>query len=75
MTLLSRDFFAMATVANLVAWPLAYYATRAWLDDLQADWPLFVVFGVIVSVAALGTVMSQSKRAADRDTVEALASD
>ena len=65
----------MATVANLVAWPLAYYATRAWLDDLQADWTLFVVFGVIVSVAALGTVMSQSKRAADRDPVEALASD
>ena len=30
--LLSREFLGLIVLANIIAWPLAYYGARSWLD-------------------------------------------
>lgn len=65
--LLVGQFLRPVLIANLVAWPLAYFAMRTWLagfEDAIALSPLFFIGASIVAVAvAVLTVLGQSLRA------------
>ncbi|MXO64791.1 ABC transporter permease [Altericroceibacterium endophyticum] len=65
--LLVGQFMRPVLIANLIAWPLAYFAMRTWLagfDDRIALSPLYFVGASLVAIAiAVLTVLGQSLRA------------
>lgn len=74
--LLSSQFLRLVLLANLVAWPVAYYLMHLWLDgfayriDLEF-WP-FIIAGAAALIIAIATVSSQALRAANANPVESL---
>jgi len=73
---LSKEFTAGVAAANLIAWPLAYFALRQWLQGYAARAPLnpwmFLAAGAAALVVAVLTVSGQSIRAARRNPVESI---
>ena len=74
--LLSEDFLKLVLLANLLAWPLAYWGIRKWLEDYAFDFQvnawLFIVPAVVVLLIALLTVGYQTWRASRQNPVKAL---
>jgi len=74
--LLSRDFTKWVMVANLIAWPVAYYAMRQWLQGfayrIPLPWWVFGLSALLALAIALLTVSYQSVRAAVSNPVDAL---
>ncbi|MCG3156379.1 MAG: hypothetical protein DKINENOH_03003 [bacterium] len=74
--LLSKEFLRLIALANLVAWPIAWYAMDRWLRDFAyrttMDWQLFVFAGGLVLLIALLTVSAQALKAALANPVESL---
>ena len=74
--LLSREFVILVTVANLVAWPSAWYFMSRWLQDYAYHPPLnpLVFLGAALSalLIALLTVSFQAIRAAVSDPVDSI---
>jgi putative ABC transport system permease protein len=74
--MMSLDFLKLVIFANVLAWPLAYYAMSRWLRsfayriDVQV-WG-FLLAGVIAAVIALLTVSLQAVKAAVANPVESL---
>ncbi|HEY5616035.1 MAG TPA: ABC transporter permease, partial [Bacteroidota bacterium] len=74
--LLSKDFVKLVVVANIVAWPIAYFTMSAWLQDfayrIEIHWWVFALAGGIALLIALLTVSIQALKAALANPVEAL---
>ncbi|WP_143304675.1 ABC transporter permease [Chitinophaga vietnamensis] len=74
--LLSRDFLRLVLIANLVAWPLAWWMMNKWLQDfayrIQIQWWMFVITGVIAVLIALATISVQAVKAALAKPVNSL---
>jgi putative ABC transport system permease protein len=74
--LLSKDFVTLVLLANLLAWPVAWYAMQNWLQNfayrVDIGWWVFVLAGGLAFVIALLTVSAQAIRAALANPVEAL---
>jgi putative ABC transport system permease protein len=74
--LLSREFVLWVAVANLVAWPAAYFAANEWLRGfayrVSVGVAPFVLSAALALVIALVTVSYQAVRAAFADPVKAL---
>ena len=74
--LLTREFTGLVIAANLVAWPVAYYAMGRWLEGfayrIELGVGLFVLSGLLALGIALLTVGWQAVRAALTNPVEAL---
>ncbi len=74
--LLSQEFTRWVLVANVLAWPVAYYAMRRWLQGfayrIPIPWWVFGVSALLALAIALLTVSYQSIRAAISDPVDAL---
>jgi putative ABC transport system permease protein len=79
MLLLSWDFTKLVILANLIAWPAAYFIMRAWLDSYayQVDLGvgLFVLAGAITFMIAWGTIAWQAGRAALLNPVDTIRSE
>lgn len=76
LLLLTRQFALLVLIANLIAWPLAYWITRNWLQDFAyrttlTAW-LFVLSAGLALLVALLTVSFQSIRAALANPVDSL---
>ncbi len=76
LLLLSREFSKWVVVANVVAWPLAYFAMNKWLADFayRAEigvWP-FVLSAVLALAIAMATVSYQSLKAATANPIDSL---
>jgi len=74
--LLTSEFALLIALANLLAWPLAYWAMKQWLQDFAyridiSLWP-FMVSGIFALLIALLTVSFQAIKAALANPVEAL---
>ena len=74
--LLSKDFTKSVLIANVFAWPVAYYAMNRWLQNYAyrinlGVW-MFVGAGLLVLAIALLTVSFQSIKAALANPVESL---
>ena len=76
LLLLSRDFLRLVLLANGVAWPLAYWAVRKWLQGYAfpitlSPW-LLILPAVAVLLIALLTVSYKTWQAARQNPVKAL---
>ena len=74
--ILSRDFTKWVVVANVAAWPVAYYVMYRWLQGfayrIPLPWWVFLLSGLLAILIALVTVSYQSIRAAVADPGQAL---
>jgi len=77
--LLAKEFLVLVLIANAIAWPAAYLASRSWLDSFayhgEVGLAMFVVTGLAVVIIAVATVSFQAIRAAVADPVDALRSE
>ncbi len=76
VVLLSKEYVKWLALANLLAWPLAYYAMSKWLQNFAfrinlTVWP-FLIAGGTALVIALLTVSYQSIKAALAHPVSSL---
>ena len=74
--LLSNEFLKLVLLANLIAWPLAYFVMNRWLRSFayraSLGLELFLFSGVLALCIALLTVSYQSIRAARANPVNSL---
>jgi len=74
--LLSKEFTKWVFVANIIAWPLAYYMMNRWLGNfayrIDMRWDIFIFSGLITAVIALLTVSIHSIKAARSNPATAL---
>jgi putative ABC transport system permease protein len=74
--LLSKDFIRLVLLANLIAWPVAYWAMQAWLANYKfsmgiSPW-LFLLPSSLVLLIALLTVSVQTLKTARANPAKAL---
>lgn len=74
--LVSKEFIKWVIVANLIAWPVAYYFMNNWLQDFAYRinitlWP-FLLSGLVALSIAIFTVSFQSIKAALANPVNSL---
>jgi len=74
--LLTKDFTKWVILANIIAWPIAYYAMNKWLQNFAYQinisvWT-FLLAGALALVITLLTVSYQAIRAATANPVDAL---
>jgi putative ABC transport system permease protein len=74
--LLSKEFTKWVLLANIIAWPVAYYAMNKWLQDFayrvnMGIW-IFILAGVLAVTVALLTVSYQAIKSALSNPVETL---
>jgi putative ABC transport system permease protein len=76
VALLSKEFVKWVLVANVIAWPLAYYVMNNWLQNFAYRtniglW-IFIASGAFALIVALLTVSSAAIKAATANPVESL---
>jgi putative ABC transport system permease protein len=76
VTLISKDFLKLVSIAALIAFPLSWWIMNKWLDDfayrIHIGWWIFVVAGCVVLLIALITVSFQAIKAALANPVKSL---
>ncbi|HEX9970971.1 MAG TPA: FtsX-like permease family protein, partial [bacterium] len=76
LVILIKDFTKWVLIANLIAWPVAYYLMTKWLQDfayrIEMDWWVFVLSGMIALLIALVTVGCQAIKPATANPIDAL---
>ena len=74
--MLSKDISRWILIANIIAWPLAYYFLNKWLSDFPYRWKIdisiFIIAGLSAFALTLITVIYQSLLAAKQNPVESL---
>ncbi len=74
--LLSAEFLKWVAIANIIAWPAAWFFTGNWLNNFHYRIELglapFLIAGSIALGVALITVFSQALKAAQTNPIEAL---
>lgn len=74
--LLLKKFILLVVLANIIAWPLSYYAMNKWLQNfaykVNIDPGIFFMAGFLALIIALFTVGYQALKAATANPVEAL---
>jgi putative ABC transport system permease protein len=74
--LLSKQFMVLVIAANIIAWPVAYWAMNRWLQEfayrIDIGWQTFLFAGGAAFVIALLTVSYQAIKAAVANPVKAL---
>ncbi|MGZ8998106.1 MAG: ABC transporter permease, partial [Allosphingosinicella sp.] len=74
--LLAWQFSKPIIIANLIAWPVAWWAMRDWLNTFDARIDLgptpFVLAGALALVVALGTIAGHAFKVARANPIHAL---
>jgi len=74
--LLCIEFLKLVIIANVIAWPVAYYVMNGYLESFAyrtgIGFSLFLITGVIAVIVAMATVMYQAIKAAFMNPAEAL---
>ncbi len=74
--LISKEFLKWVLIANIIAWPVAYYFMSNWLDNfaykVEITIGVFILSAVIALLIALITVSSQTIKAATANPVKSL---
>ncbi len=76
VVLLSKDFLKLIVLANVIAWPLAFFGMNKWLQNFAYKsgigiW-VFLYTGILAAGIALATVSYQSIKAALLNPVDAI---
>jgi putative ABC transport system permease protein len=76
LIMLLKDFTKWVLIANIIAWPIAYYLMHKWLQDfayrIEINWWIFVLSGGIALIIALATVSVHTIKTAIANPIEAL---
>ena len=76
ITILTKDIARWILIANVIAWPVTWYAMNKWLENyayhVKINWLIFVFAGACALLIALLTVSWQAIRTALANPVEAL---
>lgn len=76
LTLFNREYLWLIVMANILAWPVAYFAMQDWLTHfmyrVSLDPLLFLFSTLIVVVLAVGTISIQAIRVVHSDPVKTL---
>ena len=76
VVLLGKDFAKLVLIANVIGWPLAYYAMTNWLQDfayrVDISLMIFLLTTIISMIIALATVSFQATKAALANPVRSL---
>jgi len=76
MLLLTKEFAKWVVVANVIAWPAAYFVSKRWLQGfayrIELGWEIFVFSALVALVIAMITVSFQSIKAATANPVDSL---
>jgi len=74
--LITKEFLRLIGIAALVAWLVAYFSLKTWLQNfayrINLGWDAFLLSGLIVVFVALFTVSYQSIKAATANPVDSL---
>lgn len=77
--LLSSHFIRLVLLANIIAWPVAFYIMNKWLQNfayrINIDWWIFAIAGGLSIIIAFATVSFQSIKAATANPVKSLRSE
>ncbi|QEM10163.1 ABC transporter permease [Mucilaginibacter rubeus] len=77
--LLSGHFVKLVLIANVIAWPIAFYAMSRWLQDfayrIDISWWVFGTAGFTSLLIAFATVSFQAVKAAVANPVKSLRSE
>lgn len=76
VVMLSREFTRWVVLANIAAWPLAWYLMDKWLQNFayrtDLSWYLFLIAGLLALAIALITVSWQAVKASRANPVDSL---
>jgi putative ABC transport system permease protein len=79
VTLLSGSFLKLVIISNIIAWPVAWFVLKNWLQDfayrIDISWWVFAITGLVSLLIALATVSFQAIRAAVSNPVKSLRSE
>jgi len=74
--LLVKDFTKLVLIANIIAWPAAFYVLNPWLQDfvyrISLEWWLFVLSAAGAFMAAVLTVSFHTLKAASANPADSL---
>ena len=73
---LSKQFVALAIIAIVIAFPLALWAAKKWLEDfsyrVHIDWTIYLLAGMITIFLTIMTVSFRAIKAATANPVKSL---
>ncbi len=73
---LSGQFLKLILIANLIAWPIAWFASDLWLQNfayrIEPGWRVFILSMLATAAVALLTISYQTLRASIVNPVESL---
>jgi putative ABC transport system permease protein len=73
---LTNDLLKWVVIANIIAWPLAWFIMNRWLQNFayhtEMSWWMFVLSGGIALIIALATISLQAIKAATANPVDSL---
>ena len=79
VSLLSKHFIKLVLIANLIAWPLAWFTINRWMQDyayrVPMSWWVFFLSGMVAMIIALATVSLLALKAAATNPVTSLRSE
>jgi ABC-type antimicrobial peptide transport system permease subunit len=74
--MLTEDFVKWVLIANIIAWPTAYYFANNWLKNfayhIEISWLIFISSGAIALIITIATVSIYALKAAAANPVKSL---
>jgi len=74
--LLSKDFIKLVAISCLIAFPIAWWMMKNWLDSfayrIDISWTVFVAAGILALIIAMITVSFQAVKAAVSNPVKSI---
>ncbi len=74
--MINQDFMRLVGIANLLAWPIAWWLMHSWLEEfafrISFPWWVFIVAGSLTLVIAFLSISFQAVRAARGNPVKSL---
>jgi putative ABC transport system permease protein len=74
--LLSKEIVVLILVANVIAWPVAYYFMKGWLESfayhIDMNIVVYIVAALVAVMIAIVTVIAQTLKAATRNPAHTL---
>lgn len=73
---LNKSFLKWVLIANLIAWPIAWFAMNRWLENfayrIGLSWWMFILAAVLAVFIALLTVSFQTVKAALKNPIDSI---
>jgi len=74
--LMTKETVRWVLFANIIAWPVAFFAVRSWLNDypyrIKIGFEIFIISGLATLAIALMTVIYQAVKAALANPIDSL---